>query len=320
MKIILTGGAGFIGSCFLWKLNKEGIEDIFVVDHLNERKEKNLKNKKFSDYFEKGEFLRLIEKDKIERVDAVIHLGACTSTVETNAEYIIENNYIYSKILAEWCLRNNIRFIYASSAATYGDGENGFSDEDEITLKLKPLNLYGISKHLFDLWVVSNKLTGKFVGLKFFNVYGPNEYHKGEMRSIVAKAYDEIVKTGKIKLFKSYRKNIKDGEQKRDFISVFDVINVIFFFMKNPTVSGIFNVGTGKARSFNEVANIIFSILGKTPLIEYVEMPERIKRQYQYFTEARVEKLRKAGYTENFSSLEEGIKSYIEFLRETKYL
>jgi len=320
MKIILTGGAGFIGSCFLWKLNKEGIEDIFVVDHLNERKEKNLKNKKFSDYFEKGEFLRLIEKDKIERVDTVIHLGACTSTVETNAEYIIENNYIYSKILAEWCLRNNIRFIYASSAATYGDGENGFSDEDEITLKLKPLNLYGISKHLFDLWVVSNKLTGKFVGLKFFNVYGPNEYHKGEMRSIVAKAYDEIVKTGKIKLFKSYRKNIKDGEQKRDFISVFDVINVIFFFMKNPTVSGIFNVGTGKARSFNEVANIIFSILGKTPSIEYVEMPERIKRQYQYFTEARVEKLRKAGYTENFSSLEEGIKSYIEFLRETKYL
>lgn len=320
MKIILTGGAGFIGSCFLWKLNKEGIENVFVVDHLNRKKEKNLKNKKFSDYFEKKEFIKLIERNRIEKVDILIHLGACTSTVETNAGYIIENNYIYSKILGEWCLRNNIRFIYASSGATYGNGENGFSDEDKITLKLKPLNLYGLSKHLFDLWVISNKLTEKFVGLKFFNVYGPNEYHKEEMRSIVAKAYSEIVKTGKIKLFKSYKKNVKDGEQKRDFVSVFDVINVIFFFVENPSINGIFNVGTGKARSFNELANIIFYLLGKRRVVEYIEMPERLKKQYQYFTEAKIEKLRKAGYTEDFASLEDGIKNYIEYLKEEKHL
>jgi len=320
MKIILTGGAGFIGSCFLWKLNNVGISDILVVDHLNKLKEKNLVNKKFKDYIEKKDFLPLIQKNKIKKIDAVIHLGACTNTMETNIPYILENNFYYSKILVQWALQNNSLFFYASSGATYGNGENGFSDEDENTLKLMPLNLYGLSKHFFDFWIIDNKLSDKVVGFKFFNVFGPNEYHKGEMRSVVLKSYEKIKKDGEIYLFKSYRKEYLDGEQKRDFVYVKDVIEVMYYFIKNPDKKGIFNIGTGEAKSFNQLAISLFSSLNMKPKIHYFDMPEDIREKYQYFTEADLKKLRKAGCNHKFMKLDEAISDYVSYLKENKYL
>ncbi|RKY30945.1 MAG: ADP-glyceromanno-heptose 6-epimerase [Candidatus Omnitrophota bacterium] len=320
MKVILTGGAGFIGSCLLWKLNENGITDILVVDHLDDLKWKNLINKKFTDYIEKDEFIKFICEGKVERPDFLIHLGACTRTTEKNASYIINNNYIYSRKLAEWAVKNNVNFLYASSAATYGGGENGFSDDDKNTLKLKPLNLYGFSKHLFDLWVINNGLSDRFVGFKFFNVFGPNEYHKKDMKSVVAKAFYQIKENGVLRLFKSYRSDFKDGEQKRDFIYVKDVVDVIYYFIENPDKKGIFNVGTGKARSFNELGECIFEILGKEKRIEYIDMPEDVKKHYQYFTKANIEKLRRAGYDKEFTDFKRAISEYIEYLKEGKHL
>ncbi|HOM27184.1 MAG TPA: ADP-glyceromanno-heptose 6-epimerase [bacterium] len=313
MKIILTGACGFIGSCFLGYLNKKGIEDIILVDRINEKKRKNIENKKFKDYYDKDEFIQKIEEKRFDKnFDFLIHLGACTNTREKNVEYILKNNFIYSKKLAVFCLENDIEFIYASSAATYGKEEKNFSDEEENIENLIPVNLYGLSKNIFDLWVVLNKFHNKFVGLKFFNVYGTNEEHKGEMRSIISKGYEQITQTGKIKLFKSYRKEYKDGEQKRDFVYVKDVCEVIWFFMENRKKKGIFNVGTGKARSFNEVAEILFKYLGKKKNIEYIDMPIDMKESYQYFTQANIEKLRSAGYKNGFMELEEGIKNFIQ--------
>ena len=317
MRIILTGGAGFIGSCFLEYLNKKGIKDIIIVDHLNEKKWKNIKDKKYEVYYEKDEFIFKIREKKFDKnFDFLIHLGACTNTREKNVEYILKNNFIYSKILALFCLENDIEFIYASSASTYGKEEKNFSDCEDNIENLIPTNLYGISKNIFDLWVVLNKFHNKFVGLKFFNVYGFNEEHKGEMRSVISKGYEQIQKEGIIKLFKSYREEYKDGEQKRDFVYVMDVCDVIWFFIENRNKKGIFNVGTGKARSFNEVAEILFKYLGKQEKIEYIDMPDDIKESYQYFTEANIEKLRNAGYRKNFITLEEGIKEFLSVMGE----
>jgi ADP-L-glycero-D-manno-heptose 6-epimerase len=315
MRIILTGGAGFIGSCFLEYLNKKGIKDIVLVDHINDKKEKNIKSKKFEIYYEKSEFIQKVKKKKFDKnFDFLIHLGACTNTRENNVEYILKNNFIYSKTLAFFCLENGIEFIYASSASTYGKEEKNFSDCEDNIENLVPANLYGLSKNIFDIWVVSNKFHNKFVGLKFFNVYGFNEEHKGEMRSVISKGYDQIKQEGRIKLFKSYRKEYKDGEQKRDFVYVMDVCDVIWFFMENKNKKGIFNVGTGKARSFNEVAELLFKYLGKKEKIEYIDMPDDIKESYQYFTEANIEKLRNAGYKKNFMTLEEGLKEFLSVM------
>ncbi len=311
--IILTGGAGFIGSCFLWKLNSEGETDILVVDEFNSPlKQKNLSNKKFTDLIDKDEFIKSIEHRTLSTEHrAVFHIGACSSTTETNFDYLKKNNYEYSKTLAKWALENNIPFFYASSAATYGDGSRGYSDEDAASLTLEPLNLYGKSKQMFDVWLIENKLTGKVVGWKYFNVFGPNEYHKNDMRSLVVKAYEQIKKDKKIRLFKSYKKEYKDGEQKRDFVYVKDTINVMYEFYRNQNVKGIFNVGTGRARTWNDLAKAIFLALNLPLNIEYIDMPENIKDKYQYFTQANLTKVQSAKLKTQNASLEDAVSDYV---------
>ncbi|HRT28146.1 MAG TPA: ADP-glyceromanno-heptose 6-epimerase, partial [Syntrophales bacterium] len=308
--IIVTGGAGFIGSVFVWKLNEEGVDDILIVDELGEsEKWKNLVKRRFSDYLHKESFLEMVLADKVPfQVKTVVHLGANSSTTERDAEHLMRNNYLYSRALAVWAVRNDVRFVYASSAATYGDGAQGFSDEDAVTRTLRPINMYGYSKHLFDLGILKNELGEKVAGVKFFNVFGPNEYHKGDMRSVVHKAFGEIRETGKVRLFKSYKPDYPDGGQMRDFIYVKDCVDVLWWLCRNPGVGGIFNLGTGVARTWNDLARAVFSALDMEPQIEYVEMPEGLRDQYQYFTEARMEKLRAAGYRAEFRSLEEGVR------------
>ncbi|MBL7994355.1 ADP-glyceromanno-heptose 6-epimerase [bacterium] len=311
--IIVTGGAGFIGSATIKKLNDSGIEQILVVDNLGSSdKWKNLVGKKFSDYIHKDEFIKLIENQaNFGDAEAVIHFGACSATTEQDADYLIRNNFHYSRALAEWALARDIRFIYASSAATYGDGALGFSDDNDTTYKIRPLNKYGFSKHLFDLWVLNNKLEGKVTGLKFFNVFGPNEYHKGDMRSLINKAFFQIRETGKVRLFKSHRDDYRDGEQVRDFVYIKDCLEVIWWFLRNPKTCGIYNLGTGNARSWNDLVKSIFSALGQKHKIEYIDMPEAIRNAYQYHTEAKMEKLRSAGYPISFLSLEDSVKDYV---------
>jgi ADP-L-glycero-D-manno-heptose 6-epimerase len=322
MKIVVTGGAGFIGSCLVGKLNSAGLSDIIVVDHLDSsRKWRNLVGKEVLDYMDKEKFLVDLEKNKFKgKLDAVIHMGACSSTLETNATYLMENNYMYSKRLAQWCLGQKVQFLYASSAATYGAGEFGYSDEDKATLKLKPLNMYGYSKQLFDLWLIKNRLSNKVVGFKFFNVFGPNEYHKEEMRSVIAKNFDSVVKEKKIRLFKSYRKDFADGEQKRDFIYVKDAVDIVYYFLEHKSKKGIFNVGSGKARSWKDLAKAIFSALGLKPNIEYVDMPLEIRDKYQYFTQADLKKLKASGCKHRFYSLEDAVKDYVGYLKDSSYL
>ncbi len=319
--IVLTGGAGFIGSCFLRKLNDEGLDDIIVVDHLNDsEKWHNLSGKKFRDYIQKDDFLNMVLEHKLPTPKAIVHMGACSSTTLTDADYYLKNNYGYSKTLAEWALSKKVPFLYASSAATYGDGENGYSDNEEGLIGLKPLNLYGYSKHLFDLWALNNSLLDKVTGLKFFNVFGPNEYHKESMMSVVCKAFPRLRDEGRISLFKSYKNKYKDGEQKRDFIYVKDAIEVMYYFFCNPSKTGIFNLGTGQSRSWNDLANAMFSALDKKPVIDYVEMPETLREKYQYFTEADMDKLRQAGCDLAFLSLEDSIKDYVGYLDKKKHL
>lgn len=322
MKVIVTGGAGFIGSCLLWKLNQEGITDILVVDHLGDSlKWRNLVNKNFQDYLEKDDFLELILKEKIGKdVSCLVHLGACTSTTCTDATYMIKNNYEYSKVLAKFALKHKIPFLYASSAATYGMGENGFSDDDKVTLKLNPLNIYGYSKQLFDLWAIREGLLNRMTGFKFFNVFGPNEYHKGEMMSVIAKSFDKILKEKKMRLFKSYRDDYADGEQKRDFIYVKDAVEVVYYFIENPKRTGIFNLGTGCAHTWNELAQAIFSALDMPANIEYFEMPESIKDKYQYYTRADLNKLERSGINHKFFEFDEAVKDYAGFLKNHTYL
>jgi len=320
--IIVTGAAGFIGSCLLWKLNKEGISDLILVDEkITPEKKLNIENKKYIDFIDKDKFLSLIESDKMGgKVDAIFHLGATSSTLVTDETYLKKNNVEYSKELAKYAVKNGVRFIYASSAATYGDGENGYSDEDENTYKLKPLNAYGRSKQEFDLWVLRNNLGDKVVGIKYFNVFGPNEYHKGDMRSVIAKSFDEVVKTKKMRLFKSYKKEYKNGEQQRDFIYVKDAVRATYYFLENRGKNGIYNIGTGKARSWNDLANALFKALDMSARIEYFDMPEELRPRYQYFTEAETAKLRRAGYEEDFTNLEDSVKDYAGFLKNKAYL
>ena len=311
--IIVTGGAGFIGSAFVWRLNREGIRDIIIVDQLGtDDKWKNLVGLTFTDYIHKDEFIEMAIADEVPfEVSSVVHMGACSSTTERDADYLWENNYLYSREVADWALRHNARFIYASSAATYGDGSSGFSDDHEIISRLKPSNMYGYSKQVFDLWVLKNKLENKMAGIKFFNVYGPNEYHKGDMVSVIYKAFHQIQETGKVRLFKSYKKEYPDGGQMRDFIYVKDCVNVMWWLLENPSVNGIYNLGTGRARTWNDLIAAVFSSMGRKTNIQYIEMPEPLRNQYQYFTQAQMDKLKKAGCHVNFSSLEDSVRDYV---------
>jgi ADP-L-glycero-D-manno-heptose 6-epimerase len=311
--IIVTGGAGFIGSAFVWKLNQEGIDNIIIVDRLGtSEKWKNLVNLRFVNYVHKDDFLEMIDTDTLPfEIDAIIHMGACSSTTERDADYLWHNNYVYTNLLAEWALERGIRFIYASSAATYGDGTKGFSDDHKKISELKPINMYGYSKQVFDLWALRQKLEGRMAGIKFFNVFGPNEYHKGDMSSVIFKAFHQIKETGKVNLFKSYKKEYEDGGQMRDFVYVKDCVNVMWWLLKNPKTNGIFNLGTGKARTWNDLIKAVFAAMKKKPNIEYIAMPEALRNQYQYFTEAEMRKLKKAGCPVKFSSLEDSVRDYV---------
>jgi len=309
--IILTGGAGFIGSAFLSKLNKEGIKKVLVVDHLGKsQKWKNLVGKDYSAFVNKNTFsLNLSSGVYSPRdIECIIHMGACTVTTENDADYVIDNNLNYSMEVAQFAKLNNVRFIYASSAATYGNGEFGYSDGDFD--KLQPLNVYGYSKHQFDKWVLANNLDTSFTGLKFFNVFGPNEYHKGDMASMVYKSYNQIKETGKVRLFKSNHPDYEDGEQMRDFIYVKDVVDAMWKIYSDKNVSGIYNLGTGKARTWNDLVSAVFKALGKNPNIEYIDMPQNLMKQYQNFTQAEMNKLH--GVIDiDFSSLEDTISDYV---------
>ncbi len=321
--IVVTGGAGFIGSALVWGLNCRGVSDILVVDQLGcDEKWKNLRNLSFADYVEKDDFLEMVLEDKLPSgVEAVLHMGACSDTTETNASHLIKNNYEYTKLLAQWAVAKNVRFIYASSAATYGDGSAGFSDEQNKIEVLRPLNMYGYSKQLFDLWARRTGLLKKIVGLKYFNVFGPNEYHKGQMRSFVLKAFEQINERGSISLFKSENPRYGHGEYMRDFLYVKDAVEMTLFFLDNPKVAGLYNIGTGKARTWNDMVKAVFAAMGKKPNIRYIEMPENLRRQYQYYTQADVAKLRNAGYEKPTSTLEEAITDYVRnYLMPHSYL
>ncbi len=321
--IVVTGGAGFIGSAVIWKLNKMGIDNIIVVDELGtDEKWKNLLGLKYEDYINKYDFIDMVNNNKVTfKIDAIIHLGACSSTTEKNADYLMSNNFQYSKDLAIYSVKNKVRFIYASSAATYGDGSNGYDDDEMQLEKLRPLNMYGYSKHIFDLWLKRNNVLNEVVGLKYFNVYGPNEYHKGDMRSVVHKAFEQVRDTGKVKLFKSYRNDFKDGEQKRDFIYIKDAVDITLFFLERRELNGIFNVGTGKAQTWIELVTALFDAMNKPVNIEFIGMPVDIRNKYQYFTEANIKKLRAAGYIKPIMSVQEGVKDYIKnYLLKNPYL
>ncbi len=312
--IVVTGGAGFIGSVFVAKLNDNGIDNIIVVDELGtSEKWKNLVKRRYADYLDKDAFLKMVEADRVPfSVKAIVHMGACSSTTERDAGYLMENNYHYSCRLAEWAQRNNLRFIYASSAATYGDGSRGFSDDDEMTRALKPINMYGYSKQLFDLWVLRNGLIQNVAGIKFFNVFGPNEYHKADMTSVIFKAFHQIREKGRVGLFKSYRPEYADGGQKRDFVYVKECVEVLWWLLEHREVNGIFNLGTGEARTWNDLIGAVFAALDRPAVIDYIEMPEAIRGQYQYFTEARMDKLRAAGCPVDFAPLEKTVGDYVK--------
>ena len=311
--IIITGGAGFIGSAFAWKLNQEGIDDIIIVDRLGvSDKWRNLVNLHYVDYLHSDDFLQRICKDELPfKVSAVVHMGACSSTTERNAEYLWKNNFLYTRTVAEWSVRRGIRFIYASSAATYGDGESGFSDDLSRIKMLKPINMYGYSKQVFDLWVLRHRMDRKMAGIKFFNVFGPNEYHKGDMTSVIYKAFHQIRETGKVCLFKSYQPQYPDGGQMRDFVYVKNCVDILWWLLQNPGVNGIFNVGTGKARTWNDLIKAVFAAMDKQENIEYIEMPDSIRHQYQYFTQAEMDKLKESGCLIDFFTLEDSVRDYV---------
>jgi ADP-L-glycero-D-manno-heptose 6-epimerase len=308
--IILTGGAGFIGSVLLRRLNEAGHKDVLVIDRPEFAHLENLRGKSYR-FEDRDRFIdESLTKIDPSDVDAILHIGAITSTTERDQSKLDRYNLNYSKRLAEWCFAHGKRFIYASSAATYGNGTKGFSDADEITPTLKPLNLYGQSKQDFDMWLLNNKLTGKACGFKFFNVFGPNEYHKEDMASLVFKAYNQITETGALRLFKSADPRYKDGEFSRDFIYVMDAADVVMWAFEHPEVNGIFNLGTGKARSWNDLAASMFSAIERPLNVIYIDMPENVRKQYQYFTEADMSKLRAAGYTKPFRELEDSVRDY----------
>jgi ADP-L-glycero-D-manno-heptose 6-epimerase len=309
-NIIVTGGAGFIGSALVWRLNELGHEDILIVDrHDDTGKERNLDALKFADFVDADEFIRDLSKYK--DTDLILHMGADSSTTATDREWMMRNNFQYTADLAESAVENDIRFIYASSAATYGDGSAGMVDGIDDLDKLKPLNLYGESKHLLDKLVAKNGWFASIVGLKYFNVFGPNENHKGDMRSLVNKAFDQINETGKLKLFRSHNDAYADGEFGRDFIYVKDAVDMTLFFIEND-IGGLFNVGSGKAHTWNALADAIFKALDRERNVEFIDMPENIRDKYQYHTEADITRIRRAGFDGQITPLESAVADYVQ--------
>ncbi|MDE1170265.1 MAG: ADP-glyceromanno-heptose 6-epimerase [Verrucomicrobium sp.] len=311
--IIVTGAAGFIGRNAVAALNARGRENLILVDHLGqEEKWQNLAGLRFEDVLLPEKFLGQVRAGKLPKAEALIHLGACSATTEKDADYLLENNTHLTQELCQWSLKRGTRFVYASSAATYGDGERGYRDSEADLDSLRPLNMYGYSKHLFDLWARRHGLFDRIVGLKYFNVYGPFEDHKGSMRSLVQKAYHQVRERGYLELFKSYRPEYQDGAQKRDFIHVRDAVAVTLHFALDSRAGGLFNCGTGQARTWVDLANALFAAMNRPADIRFVEMPEILREKYQYFTEADMGKLRRAGYLHPFSSLEEGVRDYVQ--------
>ncbi len=314
-RILITGGAGFIGSALVWELNRRGCENIVVCDRLStDEKWKNLVPLKFADYIDGNDLLQAVQHApaKLGRFDHVLHLGACSATTERDADYLMRNNYEFTKQLCQWSLANQTRFVYASSAATYGDGAHGMDDQMADIHTLRPLNMYGYSKHLFDLHAKRNGWLPSIVGLKYFNVYGPNEDHKADMRSLVHKACGQILSTGKVQLFKSHRPDYKDGEQMRDFLYVKDAICMTLHLAETPSAGGLFNLGSGKAHTWVELATAIFIALGRAPNIEFIDMPEHLQSKYQYYTCADIAKLRASGYNTEITALTEAVRDYVQ--------
>lgn len=311
--IVITGSAGFIGSCLVSKFNSEGISDLILVDDFSKtEKDKNSEGKKFAKKIERSEFISWFLKNPKE-VNYIIHIGARTDTTEFNVDLFNELNLNYTKSLWNICSENKIPLIYASSAATYGLGEQGYDDDETKIPLLQPLNPYGDSKNDFDKWAITQKQTPpNWQGLKFFNVYGPNEYHKARMASVIFHSFHQIKNTGKVKLFRSHNSNYKDGGQLRDFVYVKDVVNVIWFLYSEQPKSGIYNLGSGKARTFLDLANATFKALNTEPNIEFIDTPIDIRDKYQYFTEANMRKLILAGYSKAFTSLEDGVEDYVK--------
>ncbi|MGM0648476.1 MAG: ADP-glyceromanno-heptose 6-epimerase [Bacteroidota bacterium] len=319
--IIVTGAAGFIGSCMVSELNNHGYKNIVAVDDFSRSdKNTNLQDKNLVDRINRDEFLEWARKNKND-IEFIIHLGARTDTAEFDQAIFDRLNLNYSKAIWEFCSDNQIPLIYASSAATYGLGEHGYSDNHDIVDKLQPLNAYGKSKNDFDKWMLKQEKQPPFwAGLKFFNVYGPNEYHKGRMASVVYHAFHQISETGGMKLFRSHIPEFKDGEQSRDFIYVKDVTNMIHWLMENKPKSAIYNTGTGVARSFLDLTRAVFDALGKDENIQFIDTPEDIRDKYQYYTKAEMDKLRNQGYNEPMTSLEEGVKDYVQnYLMKKNY-
>ena len=311
--VVVTGGVGFIGSAIIQALNARGATDFIVVDETDHpEKKKNLTSLKYSELKQKDAFLNSVLNRSVPKVEAIIHMGACSSTTETDEAFLIRNNYNYTRHLAEYALERGIRFIYASSAATYGNGENGYSDDESKLETLEPLNLYGESKQRFDRWAKEQGVLDRMVGLKYFNVFGPNEYHKEDMQSMVRKGFMQAQDTGRIQLFKSYQTEYADGGQERDFLYVKDAVEMTLFFLDHPDLNGIFNVGAGVARNWIDLATAVFKAMGKEPQIEFIDMPDSIRAQYQYHTCAGIEKIRSAGYTRSITSLEDAITDYIQ--------
>jgi len=309
--LIITGGAGLIGSNLAAALNARGYRNLVIVDHLNHpAKEANLAKLAYTDYIDKQEFRRLFSSGRQPHAAAVFHLGACSSTTETDAAYLDDNNLAYTRELCEWTLRQQARFIYASSAATYGDGSRGYRDDEADIPNLRPLNLYGLSKQKFDLWAIENRLLDKIAGIKYFNVFGPGEDHKGDMRSVVNKAFRQIEQTGRLELFRSHRPDYQDGMQERDFVYVKDAVAITLFFLDHPAVSGIFNAGTGRTHTWLDLAHAVFAALGREPRINFIDMPENLRDKYQYHTLADIRKLRAAGFDTALQPLAESVADY----------
>jgi len=313
--IVVTGGAGFIGSAVVRALNQAGLSDIVIVDNLSTtEKWKNLSGLEFDSYHHKSDFIGKLEAGAFGPIEAIVHLGACSSTQEKDADYLLSNNTEYSIRLAKYAAGRGIRFVNASSAAVYGDGTEGFGET--LLYELRPLNPYGFSKILFDLWAHRSRVLDRVVSLRFFNVYGPGEHHKGPMSSVVLKAFRQVQETGSVSLFRSYRDGIDDGEQVRDFVYVDDCADLIVWLLEGPKPCGIFNVGTGEARSFNDLARSVFFSMREPEDIRYIDMPEGIRQGYQYETRANIDGLRRAGCPVAFRSLEDGVAAYVAELQK----
>jgi ADP-L-glycero-D-manno-heptose 6-epimerase len=327
--IVVTGAAGFIGRNVVAELNRRGEDELILVDELGVSKPgeaekwKNMLGLRYEDIVSPEEFLGLLEDGAFADARSLIHLGACSATTERDADFLLRNNYQYTRVLCNWAREHEVRFVYASSAATYGDGAQGYDDSDEVTPTLKPLNMYGYSKHMFDLWALKHGLFGagsrgvsdnRIVGLKYYNVFGPYEDHKGDMRSVVAKSFEQICAAGVVKLFKSYRPEYRDGEQMRDFIYVKDAVDVTLHFamQEADAAGGLFNCGTGEPRTWVDLVTAVYRAMDREVKIEFIDMPEGLQGKYQYFTQSQVGKLRAAGYTRPFTSLEDGVRDYVQ--------